>query len=883
MKRQPYSIQRRLLLMALGILALCFAGLCWLSHHYAQRAADAAYDRLLAASALTIANAVQAEDGQLTVELPYSAMAMLSDQEHIYYAIHGDGGLISGYADLGAALPPAQSEKPVFTVMEFLGQPVRMVTAGRLVTGMHGRGWVTIRVAETLGTRQQLSDTLFQRSVVPLMVIMLVAVALLGFGMRRAFRPLAALEQELRQRSPDNLQAITQAVPIEIGGLVHALNDFMLRLKGAIGTLNSLVADAAHQIRTPLAALKMQAELALEETSLEAIQPRVQRIHANAGHTTQLLNQLLMDATISHRRDSALSSELRVRAVVKEVMQRLNPDDTPRIRWHVTPSARRAILHGDHVSLREMLRNVVDNALVYGGEGEVEIQVFSRREGYIVFDVSDRGPGITDAEKPLVLQRFARGSTSGGRIGSGLGLSIVQSVVRTHDGELLLRDRPGGGLTVRIVLPARLVAREHGPASVLSGSLGAVLPCLLLGLVLALPAAPTLASPDMPADTSATPSFGAAMPAPRHPPGNTGDTPAAMGNDRQGSDFTIRLTHYPARQGDGSAAQARLRVAGPTDTELFQWLVQDFQQLHPQIAVDYLEIDSMGLYLRVLAGQMPPVDVLISSAADLQLKLANDGYARAHESMYTQRVPGWARWRNEVYGFTQEPVVIAYSRSRFAPGQRPKSRNELLRLLEAEGPRLRHRIGTYDIHISGAGYLLALYDERTSANFWGMANQLGQAGVRLYGTTAELLDGLESGELDIAYNVLGPYALGRQRAGADITVVVPEDYITVLTRSALIHRDAPSPEIAGTFIDYLLSPRGQRAAMEQAGLPPLLPDDTGLEDPLLGELKQGLLQPIVLGPALLVGLDQTRRRRFLDNWTRLVTDTPDLQTPMTGR
>lgn len=852
MTRPPYSILRRLLLMALGILALCFAGLCWLSYQYAQRAADAAYDRLLAASALTIANAVQAEDGQPTVELPYSAMAMLSDQEHIYYAIHGDGGLISGYADLGETLPPAHSETPLFTVMEYLGQPVRMVTTGRLVTGMHGRSWVTIRVAETLGTRQLLSDALFQRSVVPLLVIMLVAVALLGFGMRRAFRPLAALENELRQRSPDNLQAITQRVPVEISGLVQALNDFMLRLKGAIGTLNSLVADAAHQIRTPLAALKMQAELALDETELPSVQARVQRIHVNAGHTTQLLNQLLMDATISHRRESAAPSDLRVRAVVQEVMQRLNPDDAPRVRWHMTPSARRAMLHGDHISLREMLRNVVDNALVYGGSGEVEIQVYSRREGYIVFDVSDRGPGIPEEEKPKVLQRFTRGSTSSGHVGSGLGLSIVQTVVRIHEGELLLRDRPGGGLTVRIVLPARLVAREAGLPGVLAAGLGSV----MLGfLCLAWPAAPVQAQTAYP--------------------------PRAA-KDHQAVDFPIHRTHYPAVHANG-AAPALLRITGPTDTELFQWLIQDFQQLHPQVAVDYLEIDSMGLYLKVLSGQMPPVDVLISSAADLQLKLANDGYARAHESLYTQRVPDWARWRNEVYGFTQEPVVIAYARSRFAPDQRPKSRTELLRLLESEGPRLRHRIGTYDIHLSGAGYLLALYDERTSANFWGMANQLGQAGVQLYGTTAELLDRLESGELDIAYNVLGPYALSRQRAGADIDVVVPEDYITVLTRSALIHRDAPAPEIAGTFIDYLLSPRGQRAAMEQAGLPPLLPDDTGLEDPLLGALKQGLLQPIVLGPALLVGLDQTRRRRFLDNWTRLVTDTPELPPAMTGR
>lgn len=861
-----YSVQRRLMGMALVILALCFIGLCWLSYSYAQRAADAAYDRLLQASALTIANAVQTEDGELTVELPYSAMAMLSDQEHIYYAVRSASELIAGYPDLGAGEPLANDAVTRFRTVQYQGQPVRIVTTGRLVTGNRGGNWVTIMVGETLGTRSLLVSELFGRSVLPLLIILAVALTLIGFGMRRAFSPLRTLEAELSRRSPENLQAIASDVPLEVAGLVRGLNDFMLRLKTAMGTLHSLVADAAHQIRTPLAALKMQSELALEDRDWHTLRKRLGRIHANAGHTTQLLNQLLMDATISHRQGSASMRPVAVSTLMQEVLQRLDPDIVSRVHCQVEPLAQQATILGDYVSLREMLRNVLDNALRYGGDGAVEIRVYDAGNRHAVFDVSDRGPGIPDDEKPSVLARFVRGSTHAGQVGSGLGLSIVQSVVRAHGGQLALLDRQGGGLTVRMQLPAVFPART---ASQPRMSYLAVT-CLLLPLWWHAPGV-------------------------RAQPGTPPSVIEALAQElAQDGQAGMQHTHYPALAHDAAgSASVPLRIAGPTDLDLFQALIQDFQQMYPAVAVDYLEIDSMSLYRMVRNERLPFVDVIVSSAADLQLRLANDGYARAHTSPFSMRIPAWARWRSEVFGFTQEPVVMAYSRARVPAGDRPKSRSELLRYLEENALRLRGRVGTYDINVSGAGYLLALYDERTSSNFWGMANQLGQVGVRLYATTAEILDGLEQGHLDVAYNVLGSYALHRQKAGADIAIVVPQDYISVFTRTALILRDAPSPAVAGDFVDYLLSPRGQ-SATAGAGLPPLLPGDTAWRHGLLDALEHGVVQPIVLGPALLVGLDQTRRRRFIKNWTRLVTDTPDLNPapvivqgralpPMTGR
>lgn len=133
-----------------------------------------------------------------------------------------------------------------------------------------------------------------------------------------------------------------------------------------------------------------------------------------------------------------------------------------------------------------------------------------------------------------------------------------------------------------------------------------------------------------------------------------------------------------------------------------------------------------------------------------------------------------------------------------------------MRLLEREGASLRGRVGTYDIAASNVGYVLAEQDELVSSNFWGLANALGQVGVRLATTSGELLDAIERGELDLGYNLLGSYALARQAAGDAIGVVLPQDYMLVLARSVLIARRAPNPDLGRAMVDWLLSPADSR-------------------------------------------------------------------------
>ncbi|MGE8672766.1 MAG: extracellular solute-binding protein [Achromobacter kerstersii] len=818
------SIRRRVFTLGVVLLACALIGLVFFLRDYAQRAAEQAFDRLLAASALTIAGSVQIDDEGVTVEPPVSSLAMLSGGERVFYeARTSNGRLITGYGDLAPNLPLAQAATPVFAYVIYHDEPVRVATVGRLVSASQHAGWVTVRVAETLGSREELADEILGRGVLPLLVVSLVALGLLWFGVQRAFAPLAVLERELRTRAPEDLTPVTTPVPREVRRLVEALNAFMQRLSIIMDTLNTLVADATHQVRTPLASLRAQAEVALDETDPKRLRERIGRIHQNATHASQLINQLLMDATITHRLGKGPPESVGVAETINETRRRIGPVEAERLRIDIAPDVRRARLAGDRVALREMLRNLVDNALRYAPDGTVDIQATPVAGFRVALTVSDRGPGISDDEKEAVQQRFTRGKAGESQPGSGLGLAIVRSVAMAHGGSLWLHDRPGGGLSARVILPLQ----QQPAGRHLATWLGAAFTAALL-----LVSAP---------------------------------------QEVRAAELDEIVTRYPAPQ----PTSRTLVIAGPTDTPVVAPLIQGFQSLRPDVTVVYREISSRDLYEATIDGRLTNVDVLMSSASDLQIRLANDGYAQSYASPYASKLPSWAVWRNEVYGFTFEPAVIVYNPKRFTEATVPRSRQDLLRLLERDQATLQGRVGTYDIAASSLGYLLAEQDELVSSNFWGLANAMGQVAVRLSPTSAQILDAIENDELDLGYNILGSYALSRQADGSKIGVVFPQDYVLVLARSVLISRRAPSPDLARALVDWLLSPAGQQVASSHAALGSIMEDTPGrwTSEAVLAR-SQGIVQPVVLSPALLVGLDQRRHSRFVQNWVRLVTDTP---------
>lgn len=332
----------------------------------------------------------------------------------------------------------------------------------------------------------------------------------------------------------------------------------------------------------------------------------------------------------------------------------------------------------------------------------------------------------------------------------------------------------------------------------------------------------------------------------------------------QAADPTV---NFPALKDEGD----RLVIHGSTDLSAMEPMVRGFQQRYPAVAIDYTnyltnEINELAAAACDQGRAMG--DLLLSSSVDQLVKLVNDGCARPHVSPQTAAVPRWAKWRDEVFGFTFEPAVIVYNRDLVPADEVPRTRAALADLLRDQPARYHGKVGTYDVALSGIGLLFAFFDAEQSSAFGRLIESFGRAEGVTRCCTGEILDAVERGEALIGYNMLGSYAYGRLKAGARIGIVLPRDYTIVLSRGVLVPRQSQRPELAGRFIDYLLSPEGQQRAREQSFFfsadGPLPPGVDG-PDSLI---NSGLFRPIVIGPGLLAVQDRARRQRFLDETTR---------------
>ena len=299
-----------------------------------------------------------------------------------------------------------------------------------------------------------------------------------------------------------------------------------------------------------------------------------------------------------------------------------------------------------------------------------------------------------------------------------------------------------------------------------------------------------------------------------------------------------------------------LRIVSTTDIELFQPLIEAFQKRQPGLSVEYVQASSNAVF-EAVTDRKEHFDVGISSAMDLQTKAANDGFTQEYFSPTTAAFPSWSRWRDQVFGFTQEPAVLVASKNAFRGLITPTTRPELIELLRSNPDRFRGRIGSYDVRSSGLGYLFASQDVRQSDGFWRLAEVMGSLNPKLYCCSSSMIEAIKSGEILLAYNVLGPYASSRIDVDDFASIVPLSDYTNVMMRTALIPVQAKNRRMAGRFIDFLLSGSGRKLLKNKVGLPPLDP----------ASLKIGSsLRPIKLGPGLLVYLDRLKRQFFLKAW-----------------
>jgi two-component system, OmpR family, sensor histidine kinase TctE len=425
----------------------------------AKSIANHPFDRALDDNVTVLAQQIREVNDKVVVQLSAPARDILraDDIDNVYYQVIGPHGeFVDGDHDL--PMPPLDDEGTRSGVVHFRNETVRgndvrvayvQVDLRRERSNrdaLREPRMAVVQVAETLDKRIQLANEIIKGVILPQFIILPIALALVWFALSRGLSPLAELQQHIRDRRPDDLSPIESGqVPEEISPLVRSLNDMLERLSQTIQMQKRFIADAAHQMKTPLAGMRMQSELALRETDQNEIRRSLEQLSKSSESATRLVNQLLALARAENQTPEAKPflpvelSEL-ARTVVHDWVQL---SFTHRIDLGFEQPGHPVMALGNPIMLREMLSNLIDNALRYtpaGGSVTVRVRAESM-EQQALLEVEDTGPGIPATERSHVFERFYR--ILGSNVdGSGLGLSIVREIAQQHEANVEIFNNP---------------------------------------------------------------------------------------------------------------------------------------------------------------------------------------------------------------------------------------------------------------------------------------------------------------------------------------------------------------------------------------------------------------------------------------------------------
>jgi two-component system sensor histidine kinase TctE len=476
MKTIPGSLMLRLTRLVVGDRSLHKQLLLWLvlpqlvlwmaaafvTYNVAARYANRAIDASLLQATRALARQVKPIGNGLFIDFPRAAQDIIEadPDDRVYYEVsEPPGEFILGSRKLP---PPKLSEppklgEPYFYDAQIDKMPIRVAGLYLAYGDSKSQQTMLVQIARGRARRDELARSILGDTVLPLSGLILLMTMIVWAGIRAGLAPLARMRALVEDRAPNDLAPVRiDDAPQELRSLARALNDLLAAVHESVAAQRRFVNDAAHQLRTPLAGLKSQTELALGENADPAQHQRLERVHESAVRSAHLVNQLLSLARAEP--ESALAqhtSRVDLRELAREVTAEWVPkalqaaidlglddagDDAPPV-----------IVQGHPLLIREALQNLIDNAIRYAGAGsEVTVGV-SREGGFGIVQVADTGPGIPPDMHRAVFERFVRATHEGS--GCGLGLAIVKSIVERHAGQVTLTGVDPRGLQVRIALP----------------------------------------------------------------------------------------------------------------------------------------------------------------------------------------------------------------------------------------------------------------------------------------------------------------------------------------------------------------------------------------------------------------------------------------------
>lgn len=449
------SLSSRLVIGLTGLLAVGGLVLSLAAFAYGRSAARQAFDRLLVGAANDIAASITIMDGAPVIDLPVSAFELLAlaRDDRIAYQVSGPGGsVLTGYDDL-PRLPAGASDTALYDAA-FGGEPARFIQVTRRFAERNFSGQVQVIVGQTLRARTELAFDITRDALLALAVGGLAMLGFAVFVVHRALRPLDRLAREIAARDPRDLTRINASVPREVDTIVQAMNGFIGRLDHQFQTMKRLISDTAHQIRTPVAALRAQADLAIQEDDAVQRARIVETFHGGTVRLSRLLDQILSRALVIHRGDAARRALIDLRDIALDLFEEgdhrhIAPESEIRLGLSDAPVE----VMADALSLTEAAKNLLANAVAHG-RAPIIIGA-DRADGMARLWVQDGGEGPPAHVRQEQGRRFASG---GAQRSVGLGISIAQAVAEAYGGRLEMENLSEGGFRVTILLPAEEAA-----------------------------------------------------------------------------------------------------------------------------------------------------------------------------------------------------------------------------------------------------------------------------------------------------------------------------------------------------------------------------------------------------------------------------------------
>lgn len=430
------SLRLRLLVSLVGLLALTAVAMAAITYHNVLGETEKLFDYQLQQMALSLR-----DQGEID---PAQADTLADERLDVVVQIWTvDGRAI--YASRPHASLPARA------------------LLGLATLTVEGRAWRTygvatrdrvIQVAQPVDIRQRLAAHAAWRSVVPLLLTTPIAALAIWWLAARNLAPIERLAREVRTRDARSLAPVpTDALPDEIAPLANALNALLARLSRSFDSQRAFVADAAHELRSPLTALKLQLRLLQSAGDEAARRAALAAVAAGIERASRLIEQLLTLARSEPGAAPPVLEPVDLAELARETLAAMHAFAHDRGSELVLDAEHAVVVRGERGALAALVRNLIDNAIRYGPRGgRVEVAV-ANDAGAAVLRVDDAGPGIPAAERERVFDRFFR-RAGADEEGSGLGLAIVRSVAERHGAELTLADSPAGGLRATVRFPA---------------------------------------------------------------------------------------------------------------------------------------------------------------------------------------------------------------------------------------------------------------------------------------------------------------------------------------------------------------------------------------------------------------------------------------------